>query len=68
MSQRKIEITFGADGTAEVKAVGYSGSACQEATKAIEQALGTVTNDTRTPEFYGTISAGAATVKAGNGR
>ena len=49
---KQIEITFRPDGTSEVKAVGFKGKGCQEITAPFEQALGTVTADRKTPEFY----------------
>lgn len=47
----KILIEITAEGATTVKAQGYRGAGCLEATRAIEQALGQVVNDRKTPEF-----------------
>jgi hypothetical protein len=54
---KSIEITFKTDGTSEIKAPGFKGSACQAATADFEKALGTVVTDTKLPEFYQTQTA-----------
>lgn len=55
---KQIELTFKADGSpTEIKAIGFKGKGCQDATKIYEEGLGTVTNDTKTPEFYQTTNA-----------
>lgn len=47
----KILIEISAEGSTTVKAEGYRGRACLDATRAIEHALGQVVNDRKTPEF-----------------
>lgn len=49
---KAVIVTVETDGTIEIKATGFRGSACEKATAQIEKALGTVTKKTRTPEFY----------------
>lgn len=49
---KTITITINAEGEAEIKTTGFKGSACSLATREIERALGKVTKDTKTPEFY----------------
>lgn len=50
MSQIKIHID--AEGQITVDTAGYKGASCREATRAIEEALGTVNNETMKPEYY----------------
>ena len=49
---RRIEILVHPDGRTEVRTVGFSGAACKEASQVIEKALGTITQEQMTPEFY----------------
>jgi len=44
---KKIEILFGPNGEIEIEAFGYKGRGCKEATKFLEEALGTA-KDTKT--------------------
>ena len=48
----EIKVTVAQDGTTKVATKGFTGTACQDATKAIEKALGTVTSEKLTGEFY----------------
>jgi hypothetical protein len=48
----KIIITVGPAGQTAVKTEGYFGQSCQEASRFIEQALGTRTGEQLTAEFY----------------
>ncbi len=47
-----IEVTIAPDGTTTVHTKGYLGSDCLIASRFIEQALGIVAADHKTPEFY----------------
>jgi hypothetical protein len=47
-----IEITIAGDGSITVDAIDYQGPSCEEATAAIEAALGTVAQRLRKPEYY----------------
>ena len=49
---KQIVVTIDTDGNSKVEAVGFSGSGCQDATKAIEAALGGVSDDVKKPEFF----------------
>lgn len=49
---KQIIITITPEGDAEIKTTGFKGSACSLATREIERALGKVTKDTKTPDFY----------------
>ena len=49
---KEIIVTVDKEGKAEVEAMGFKGSGCKDATKAIEKALGLLTKDTVKPEFY----------------
>ena len=49
---KKIKVTIKPNGDAVFEASGYSGSSCQQATMALESALGSVTNRTLKPEHY----------------
>ena len=45
-------ITIATDGTLTIETVGFKGSSCEAATKALEEALGKTSNPKRKPEFY----------------
>lgn len=47
-----IEIVVSPSGETTVKVSGCAGPSCADLTKAIEQALGRVTADSKTPEYY----------------
>ena len=47
-----IEITVSPNGEATVQTMGFAGSECREASKFVEQALGTRTAEQLTAEFY----------------
>ncbi len=49
-----IEVTVSPRGATTVTTSGYSGAACEDATRALEAALGCVQSNTRTAEFYAT--------------
>ena len=49
---RVIEITVSPTGESRLETKGFVGSSCQEASRLLEQALGRVTEDRRTPEFF----------------
>lgn len=54
----EVRIIISPDGKkTTVEAVGYSGPSCEEATKAIEEAIGAEEARERKPEYYQTISA-----------
>ena len=48
---KQIIINIDQDGEAKVEAMGFQGKGCAEATKAIEQAIGSVDKQTKKPEF-----------------
>ena len=47
----KILIEISPEGGTTIKAQGYRGASCLDATREIEHALGQVVNDRKTPEF-----------------
>ena len=49
---KTIEITVGPRGETKVETKGFSGGACREASRFVEQALGRKTAETLTAEFY----------------
>lgn len=49
---KKIEITFGPQGEVTLKTEGFAGKQCQEASRFLEQALGSVSEETLTGEYY----------------
>lgn len=53
------EIVIDKQGNVEMKAQGFKGKACEQFTKEIEDALGTVSNRKKTPEAYMTDKTGA---------
>jgi hypothetical protein len=54
---RIIEVTVSPRGETTVQTKGYSGADCVQASKFLEQALGTPTAETKTSEFYTQASA-----------
>lgn len=52
MSRKIIEVTVSPKGEVTVQTKGYVGTACQQATKDLQQALGVTTSDNKTPDFY----------------
>lgn len=55
----EIIVTVDEVGEVKVEGKGFAGKSCVEATRELEQALGTVTADTKKAEFYQPASAGA---------
>lgn len=51
-SEKKIIVTIGADGGTEIEAQGFPDGQCLKETKALEEALGTVTERTKKPEAF----------------
>jgi hypothetical protein len=49
---KRIIIKIDCSGNVQIEAKGFSGSACLESTKAIENAIGQTTNRTRKSSFY----------------
>ena len=49
---KTIEITVGPRGETTVRTTGFSGGECREASRFVEQALGTRSAETLTAEFY----------------
>ena len=49
---RVIEVIVSSTGETSVQTKGYSGTDCLQASKFLEQALGTRLSDTKTAEFY----------------
>jgi len=52
MNDRYIEVLIAPDGTVKITTEGFTGASCEEATRALEEGLGTKTSDERTEEFY----------------
>jgi hypothetical protein len=52
MTVRTIEVVISPTGESRVQTRGYAGSACLEASRFLEQALGIVADDQKTGEFY----------------
>lgn len=49
---KEIILTFNDDGTVDKEVKGFKGGTCKDATKFIEQAIGTVTEEKLSPEYY----------------
>lgn len=47
-----IIVDIGPDGAVRIDAVGFSGPDCEQATKFLEEALGTVAQKHRKPEYH----------------
>ena len=52
MSTRTIEIIVETNGSTRVQTRGFTGSACTDASRFIEEALGKRISERTTPEFY----------------
>lgn len=52
MGDEIIEVTIDPNGGVKIAGVGFKGAACEQATRALEQALGRTVTDERTSEFY----------------
>lgn len=50
--ERTIEVIVSPKGQTKITSRGYAGASCKDATRALEQALGVVESDRRTPEMY----------------
>ena len=57
-NSRTIEITVDPQGSVSVKTNGFTGSSCKDASRFIEQALGTSGRESLLPEFYNQASTG----------
>jgi hypothetical protein len=49
---QEIIVTISPDAEVKVETQGFKGSACKDATKALESALGSTSTDTNTREYY----------------
>ena len=49
---KSIEITISPTGEINIEATGFKGSSCEKSTRALEAALGTVTNRKKKPEYH----------------
>ena len=52
MDDKRIIVEIKPDGSVKVKAEGYEGESCYEATRALEDKLGVVTDTERTSEYW----------------
>lgn len=50
--KQELEFSIDDDGKISIKVIGAQGAECLELTKAIEEALGVVTDRKKTPDFY----------------
>ena len=50
--QKTIEIVVDPTGAARLQTKGFPGATCRDASRLLEQALGTVSSDTPTAEMY----------------
>jgi hypothetical protein len=51
-SKERIDIWISPEGAITLDAVGYTGSSCEEATRFLEESLGTVGRKQRTRDYY----------------
>ena len=49
---KTITVEIDENGSTKVETKGFAGKACQDATKALHDALGCVVNDQTTPEYH----------------
>jgi len=50
--KKSIQITIATDGATDIEAIGYKGKGCEDATRAIEEALGSVSSRRKKPEYH----------------
>ncbi|MEQ8208268.1 MAG: DUF2997 domain-containing protein [Lacipirellulaceae bacterium] len=62
---KHIEITISPTGETKLQTLGFHGSSCQEASRQFEQALGVVTQQRLTEEYYAVQSQQQASQTAG---
>lgn len=53
---KTIQIIVSPTGETKIETSGFTGSSCQDATRALEQALGAATNEQLTAEYYETAN------------
>jgi len=53
---KTIDVIVAPDGSSRIQTNGFTGSQCKEASRFLEQALGTVQSEQLTAEFYRTQS------------
>ena len=58
MTERKIEIVVNSEGAVSIKAVGFAGRSCKDATRALERALGVAGREHLQPEYFNRTSTG----------
>ena len=58
-----IEILVGPTGQVTLQTVGFSGSACQAASRALEQELGLRTAEQHTSEYFQTVDSEAQQIR-----
>ena len=58
MSERRIEITVSPEGATSIKASGFTGSSCRDATRDLERALGVAGTEHLLPEYFQRASTG----------
>ena len=51
-SKERIDVWISPEGAITIDAVGYTGSSCEEATRFLETALGTIGRKQRSREYY----------------
>ena len=51
-SKPRIEVRISPEGAITIDALGYTGSTCEEATRFLEEALGTIGRRQRTRDWY----------------
>jgi len=63
MERKQIVLEFLKDGTVRVAPAGFGGAGCRDATRFIEEALGTVVSSEDTPEAFMVENTSNGTVK-----
>jgi hypothetical protein len=51
-TKERIDVWISPEGAITIDAVGYTGSSCEEATRFLEESLGTVGRKQRTRDYY----------------
>jgi len=65
MTQKRIEIVVNPEGAVSIKAVGFSGVSCKDATRGLENALGVAGRETLQPEYFQQGNTGQSQIQQG---
>jgi hypothetical protein len=50
--KHSIEVTISSSGVVQIDAINFKGADCEQATRYLEEALGTISTKTKKPEYH----------------